>query len=66
MAEDFIIKQGQKATHMYILAQGQCEVFVKDQFKKDIYIKDLSAGVIFGEVALLYGTKRTASVKSKD
>jgi CRP-like cAMP-binding protein len=35
MAEALIIKQGQKATHLYILASGECEVLVKDQFKKE-------------------------------
>ncbi len=39
---------------------------VKDQYKKEIFVKDLSAGMLFGEVALLYGTKRTASIRCKD
>ncbi len=66
MPEDYIIKQGQKATHMYILAQGQCEVLIKDQLKKETFVCDIAPGMLFGEVALLYGIKRTASVRSKD
>jgi len=30
MSEEFIIKQGQKATQMYFLAQGSCEVIVRN------------------------------------
>jgi CRP-like cAMP-binding protein len=41
-------------------------VLVKDQFKKDIYVRDIKPGSLFGEVALLYDTKRTATVRSKD
>lgn len=51
---------------MYILAHGQCEVLIKDQNKKETFVKGIDSGMIFGEVALLYGTKRTASVRSKD
>ncbi len=51
---------------MYILAQGQCEVLVKDQFKKDKFVKDIQPGTLFGEVGLIYNTKRTASIRSKD
>lgn len=51
---------------MYILAQGQCEVLVKDQqYKKDVFVRDLNPGTLFGEIGLVYGVKRTASVRSK-
>ena len=66
MPEDYIIKQGQKATCVYFLAQGQCEVLVKDHSKKETFVKELNPGCMFGEVALLFNTKRTASVKSKN
>jgi CRP-like cAMP-binding protein len=64
--EEYIIRQGQKATHMYILAHGSCEVLVRDQFKKESFVKGLSPGTIFGEVALLHNTRRTASIRCKD
>lgn len=51
---------------MYILSQGQCEVLVKDHIKKESFVRDIDPGMLFGEVALIYGTKRTASVRSKD
>lgn len=52
---------------MYILEQGNCEVLVKGQInRKDIFIQDIGPGAIFGEIALLYNTRRTASVRSKE
>lgn len=34
--------------------------------KKESFVRDIKQGSIFGEVALLNGTRRTASVRSKD
>jgi Cyclic nucleotide-binding domain len=39
---------------------------VKDQFKKESFVRELGPGMLFGEVALLFRTRRTASIKSKD
>lgn len=66
MSDEYIIKQGQKATQMYFLAQGSCEVIVRNQLRKDVFVRDLIPGTLFGEVALLFDCKRTASVKIKD
>jgi CRP-like cAMP-binding protein len=61
------VKEGQKATHMYILEQGNCEVLVKGSLtKKEQFVRDLGPGSMFGELALLHGNRRTASVRSKD
>jgi hypothetical protein len=47
---------------MYILEQGMCEVLVKGQIsRKDVFVKDIGPGAIFGEIALTlenYGDKR--------
>lgn len=39
---------------------------VKDQSKKEVLIGDANPGTLFGEVALLHDTKRTASIRTKD
>jgi hypothetical protein len=41
MINDNIVKQGQKATHLYILAQGHCEVLIKDHTKKEEFVRDI-------------------------
>ncbi len=51
---------------MYVLEDGSCEVLVKGTvLKKEIYVRDIEPGNIFGEVALINGLRRTASVRSK-
>jgi CRP-like cAMP-binding protein len=51
---------------LYILEDGSCEVLVKGTvLKKEIYVRDIEPGNIFGEVALINGLRRTASVRSK-
>jgi CRP-like cAMP-binding protein len=51
---------------MFILEDGQCEVLVKGSvIKQEIFVRDLEPGSIFGEVALMNGMRRTASVRSK-
>jgi CRP-like cAMP-binding protein len=41
-------------------------VLVRDHTKKENFVREIQQGQMFGEVALLYKTKRTASVKSKN
>lgn len=41
-------------------------MLVKDQFKKDTFVSSFGAGTLFGEVALLFGTKRTSSVRCRE
>ena len=51
---------------MYILEEGACEVLVKGSvIKKEVFVRDIEPGSIFGEVALLNGLRRTASVLSR-
>jgi len=66
LPEQYIIKEGTKGTHLYILEQGMCEVLVMGYGKnRETFVRDIGPGVIFGEVALLFDTPRTASIRSK-
>lgn len=56
----FIFKQGDLASSYFIIAMGECEIIVHEEVKRV-----LKAGDAFGELALLYGTPRTASVRAK-
>lgn len=51
---------------MYILEEGSCEVLVKGSvLRKEIFVREIEAGNIFGEVALINGLRRTASIRSR-
>ncbi len=61
-AGDFIFRQGQLGDAFYILRRGRLAV-VKEQDAQEITLRELNPGDFFGELALLYDTPRTASVK---
>lgn len=70
---DFIIKYGDVGREYYILKEGKVEVLV---YKKGTNpkspnlaenierTKELGSGIGFGEIALMYGDKRTASIRA--
>jgi voltage-gated potassium channel len=56
---DFIIRQGEFGDCMYFLSNGNAEVLVGDH-----KVATLGAGSPFGEMALISGDKRTASIRA--
>lgn len=55
-----IITEGEPGSRLYILDQGTVEIFINNDF-----IREMSRGAIFGELALLYDAPRSATVKCK-
>ena len=54
---------------MYLIAKGRCQVEVTDRFKErweDKIVRMLQPGDHFGEVGMMYGCRRTATVKAYD
>jgi cGMP-dependent protein kinase len=54
---DVIVSEGDPGDLLFIIQKGLVRCTVKGQF-----IRDMSKGDFFGEQALLYGTKRTATI----
>jgi CRP-like cAMP-binding protein len=51
---------------MFIIARGECIVNIRDEKNKPIKNhKILSVGDYFGEIGLIYGSKRTATIVSR-
>ncbi|CAD8139143.1 unnamed protein product [Paramecium octaurelia] len=57
--EQFIFQQGDQATSYVIIQKGQAEVIINEK-----QVKVISEGQYFGEIALLYNTTRSASIKT--
>jgi len=57
--DDTIIKQGDAGDNFYIIDQGAVDIYVND-----IKVVNLGEGGSFGELALIYGTPRAATVKA--
>lgn len=51
--EETIIRQGENKYEIYMLAMGECEVKVRDEFRKEQIVKRLRPGNMFGEVAFI-------------
>ncbi len=61
LPDDYIIRQGEHGDCMYFLSSGTAEVLVNGN-----PVAKLGSGSPFGEMALVSGDKRTASIKAVD
>jgi cAMP-dependent protein kinase regulator len=59
-AGETIIQQGEEGDFFYIIDQGEVEVYVNNKC-----VTAISDGGSFGELALIYGTPRAATIKAK-
>jgi small-conductance mechanosensitive channel/CRP-like cAMP-binding protein len=59
-----IIRQGAEGCSMFIIVQGEVEVIVHAA-QRDTVVATLHAGEAFGEMCLLTGEKRSATVRAK-
>jgi len=59
-AGDVIIKQGDEGDNFYIIDMGEVDVFIDEE-----RVSSISQGGSFGELALIYGTPRAATIVSK-
>ena len=63
---DFVIKKFQKGEHLYVILEGNTEVFTLDDDGEVLILAELSAGEFFGEQALMPDSKgkRNAFVRA--
>jgi len=59
-----IIKQGDAGDLFYILENGSADVFIKKGDEEAKKVTSYSAGAVFGELALMYGEPRAATVST--
>lgn len=62
---DLIISEGDESKKMYFIIEGSVTVFRKNYKGRLEYIYELSASSYFGEMAIMDGGPRSASVKAK-
>lgn len=59
-AGEVVIKQGDEGDNFYVIDQGEVDIYVNDN-----QVGTLGEGCSFGELALIYGTPRAATIKAK-
>jgi ATP-binding cassette subfamily B protein len=62
---DEIITEGEVGDKLYLLARGQVDVLASHPVGKQRSLAVLHAGDHFGEIALLYNTPRTATIRAR-
>jgi CRP-like cAMP-binding protein/cytochrome P450 len=60
-----IIQQGEPAEKFYIITRGRVEVLNHRAGGQDVVLGELGSGEWFGEIGLLLGCSRTATVRAK-
>lgn len=59
--DDFIFNQNDNASSFFIIEKGKCQVIINEQNKRI-----LSVGDGFGDLALLYNSPRSGSIKAME
>ena len=59
-ADESIINQGDEGDNFYVIDEGEVDVYVNNNL-----VTSISESGAFGELALIYGTPRAATVKAK-
>lgn len=60
--DDFIVKEGERADKFYLITYGSARVLVKHPDQTEEVVKTLGDGDYFGEIGLLEGSLRKASI----
>ena len=61
--DEEVIKQGEDGDYYYILDSGHTDVYIKKGDDPEVKVFEYSAGGAFGELALLHGEPRLATVR---
>lgn len=61
-----VVEQGESGDTLYLVMEGHAQVLVKDEKGGDRQVSTLSTGEFFGEMALLTGEARSATVRAID
>jgi putative ABC transport system ATP-binding protein len=59
-----IVNQGEMANRFYIITRGEVEIFLLHPDGQEILVDRLGSGKYFGEIGLLSGDTRTATVRA--
>jgi CRP/FNR family cyclic AMP-dependent transcriptional regulator len=65
-AGEVIVRQGDPADAVYIIVEGEAEVWVASDKGSEIQLNTMGPHTIFGEIAVLTQGRRTTTVRAKD
>src|SRR5205814_170797 len=59
-----IVREGEDADRFYIITRGRVEILLQHPGGQEVLVDRLNSGQYFGEIGLLRGGKRTATVRA--
>lgn len=59
---DIVITEGEEGSSLYVVVTGEVKVYTRGPKKESFYLATLGAGDFFGEVSVLTGKPRTATI----
>ncbi len=62
---DIIVTEGEEGSSLFLIVSGEVKVFTRGQRGEHLPLAELGAGDFFGEVSLLTGKPRTATITAK-
>ncbi len=65
-AGHLVLEEGTPGDSLYLIKKGVVEVFTKDVQGEELTLASLREGDFFGEISLITGQRRTASVKAPE
>ena len=63
---EIIVSEGEAGESMFLIASGAVRVYVTNESGRNVQVRQLVAGDFFGEISLLQGGPRTATVTAAD
>ncbi len=61
-AGDIVVSEGQPGNSLFVLTTGALKAFVRDRSGKNALVRELPEGSFFGEVSILSGQPRSATI----
>lgn len=61
-----LMHEGERGDTMYVITHGEVRVFVSDENGRELVLHQLGPGAVIGDIALLDGEPRSASVMAID
>jgi hypothetical protein len=62
---EIIVSQGEPGQSLFVVASGQARAYLKDKGGRAIQVRELADGDFFGEIALMLGSPRTATITAR-
>lgn len=62
---DIIVTEGEQGSSLFLIVSGEVKVFTRGEHGEHVPLAELGAGDFFGEVSLLTGRPRTATITAK-